>query len=273
MGRQGGRRFIRRPPLAALAAKSDQGSEWIVRLYPGNRRAGGFSYTGIGTRSIPPPVPLNTKRYQPKQWQALFRTNLIAIAPTMGFQRDESLWAYPLAISFHPASIEDRKTILASGSEWIVRLYTDNRRAGGFSYTGIGTRTIPPPVPLNTKRYQLKQRQALFRTNLIAIASTMGFQRDESLWAYPLATSFHPASIQDRKTILASGSEWIVRLYPGNRRAGGFSYTGIGTRTIPPSVPLNTKRYQPKQWQALFRTNLIAVASTMGFQRDKSLWA
>uniref|UniRef100_UPI0024B0B689 hypothetical protein n=1 Tax=Angelakisella massiliensis TaxID=1871018 RepID=UPI0024B0B689 len=39
---RGGGGLSAAPPLAALAAKSDQGSEWIVRLYPGNRRAGGF---------------------------------------------------------------------------------------------------------------------------------------------------------------------------------------------------------------------------------------
>ena len=39
-------------------------------------------------------------------------------------------------------------------------------------------------VSLNTRRYRLKLRQALSLTNQIVIASTTGFQRDESLWAY-----------------------------------------------------------------------------------------
>ena len=148
-------------------------SEWIVRLYPDNRRAGDIALAGTGAETIPPPVSLKTERYQPKQWQARSLTNQIAIASTAGFQRDESLWA-------HPPVSPDTQT--ASGLSGFTRA-TGERAA--LPLPRQDQKPSLPSVPLNTKRYQPKQRQALSRTNSLAAATTMGFQRDESLWPYP----------------------------------------------------------------------------------------
>ena len=54
---------------------------------------------------------------------------------------------------------------------------------------------LPPPRSSNTTKYKPKQRQAVSCSHWIVVASTMGFQRDASLWAYPLAATFdlHPA--------------------------------------------------------------------------------
>ena len=100
-----------------------------------------------------------------------------------------------------------------------------------------------------------------------------GFPKGRVPLGVTSGTNFYSAAIQDREQIPTQRSEWIVRLYPGNRRAGGTASAETGAETIPPSVPLNTKRYQPKQRQALSRTNSLAAATTMGFQRDESLWA
>ena len=70
-------------------------------------------------------------------------------------------------------------------SEWIVWLYPDNRRAGDTTSAKTEAEAIPPPVPPKTERYQPKLRQTVCRTNPLAAATTMGFQRDESLWAHP----------------------------------------------------------------------------------------
>ena len=134
-----------------------------------------------------------------------------------------------------------------------------------------------PSVSLNTRRYRLKLRQALSLTNQIVIASTTGFQRDESLWAYLPASpvqTFAPLPLRkETPSKPPESSEWIVRLYPGNRRAGGFIFVGTETQTILLRRSPKSKRYQPKQWQALSMTNQIVIASTAGFQRDESLWA
>ena len=160
-------------------------SEWIVRLYPNNRRAGDTTSAKTEAEAIPPSVPLNTERYQPKQRQALSRTNPLAIATTMGFQRDESLWAHPLQYKLMVSVYLKRRTDCCPSSEWIVWLYPDNRRAGDTTSAKTEAEAIPPPVPPKTERYQPKLRQTVCRTNPLAAATTMGFQRDESLWAHP----------------------------------------------------------------------------------------
>ena len=163
--------------------QSSQSNQETKKIYKHRAASGLSGFTrATGERAILPlwaqaqklslhPVPLNTKRYQPKQWQAVCRTNPLATASTTGFQRDESLWA-------HPPVSPDTQT--ASGLSGFTR--------------ATGERAILPlsaqvqklslhPVPLNTKKYRPKQRQARSLTNQIAIASTAGFQRDESLWA------------------------------------------------------------------------------------------
>ena len=156
------------PPLAALGGHfSTQAASGFVRLYPGNRRAGDAASAETGAETIPPPVPLNTKKYKPKQRQAPSLTNLLAIASTMGFQRDESLWAYPPTptLTQQPCSTESKSPPKgASGLSSFTRTcpgYLGNRRAGDTASAETGSETIPPPVPLNTERYQPKQRQAL----------------------------------------------------------------------------------------------------------------
>ena len=89
------------PPLAALGGqlhtKAASGLSGFTRT-TGERAVS--SMPGQEQKPSLQPVPPNTKKYQPKQRQALFLTNQIAAAPTTGFQRDESLWAHPLAQTF-----------------------------------------------------------------------------------------------------------------------------------------------------------------------------
>ena len=90
--RGGGRRFIRRPLWPPWAASSSPKQRVDCPALPGQPASGRRCPCRDRNRNHPS-IRSNTKKYQSKQRQALFRTNLIVIASTAGFQRDESLWA------------------------------------------------------------------------------------------------------------------------------------------------------------------------------------
>ena len=124
-------------------------SEWIVRLYPDNRRAGGSAFASTEAETIPPPVLPNTKRYKPKLWQAPF------------------LFPYQMKITLAPKRLVAQRRrhgcvykAIAEASEtfWGEGAVTERTRNAQFS--------------IGCSECSAAHRDA-------------GFQRDESLWAYP----------------------------------------------------------------------------------------